>query len=260
MAEEPEGAAPLSTATFRFYEELNDYLPAERRKVDFPYRFRGTPSVKDTIEAIGVPHPEIDLILVDGQSVGFDWLLGGGERVAVYPVFERLDISPLLRLRPAPLREPRFAADVHLGRLARYLRALGFDTVYDNTLDDAALAHLSAAEARILLTRDKGLLKRSEVTRGYWLRHTDPRQQIAEVVAALQLGPAARPFARCIRCNGLLEQVAERAFRQQLPAGLRGRYARISRCAGCGQLYWPGSHYDRMAALIGEILQGDRDP
>jgi uncharacterized protein with PIN domain len=251
------GQAPRDErqATFRFYQELNDFLPPERRKITFSYRFRGTPSVKDTIQAIGVPHTEIDLILVDGRSVGFDQLLSGGERVAVYPMFERLDITPVVRLRPKPLREPRFVADVHLGRLARYLRTLGFDTLYSNDYDDAALARISAADRRILLTRDKGLLKRSEVTRGYWLRHTDPRQQIAEVVAALQLSASARPFSRCIRCNGSLEPVSEAAVRQQLPVGLRGRYAEVSRCRGCAQLYWPGSHFDRLSVLINEIIQ-----
>ena len=243
------------TATFRFYEELNDFLPRAHRKVSFAHRFRGTPSVKDTIEAIGVPHTEIDLILVDGRSVGFDWLLSGGERVAVYPMFERLDITPVVRLRPAPLRKPRFVVDVHLGRLARYLRTLGFDTLYGNDYDDAALARISAADNRILLTRDKGLLKRSEVTRGYWLRHTDPRQQIAEIVAALQLSPSARPLTRCIRCNSLLEPVTEAAVREQLPVGLRGRYAQVSRCSGCAQLYWPGSHFDRLRILVSEIIQ-----
>lgn len=245
----------VHTATFRFYEELNDFLPRDRRKVTFTHCFKGTPSVKDTIEAIGVPHTEIDLILVDGQSVGFDWLLSGGERIAVYPMFERLDISPVVRLRPAPLRKPRFVVDVHLGRLARYLRTLGFDTLYGNDYDDRALARMSATDGRILLTRDRGLLKRSEVTRGYWLRHTDPRQQIAEVVAALQLSPSARPFTRCIRCNSLLEPVTEAAVRKQLPVGLRGRYTQISRCSGCAQLYWPGSHFDRLRVLVNEIIR-----
>ncbi len=114
-------------ATFRFYEELNDFLSPDRRKIAFDYAFNGTPSVKDSIEAIGVPHPEVDLILVNDVSVGFDHLLNGGERVAVYPMFERVDISSLTRLRPNPLREPRFVLDVHLGKLARYLRLLGFD-------------------------------------------------------------------------------------------------------------------------------------
>jgi hypothetical protein len=126
----------MPAAEFRFYEELNDYLPASRRKRSFTHTFAGAPAIKDIIEALGVPHTEIDLILVDGRSVRFSHRLRGGERVAVYPMFERFDIRPLHKLRPKPLRRTRFVADVHLGRLARYLRLLGFDTLYSTKLDD----------------------------------------------------------------------------------------------------------------------------
>jgi uncharacterized protein with PIN domain len=242
------------SACFRFYEELNDFLPPARRKRDFDQDFEGTPAVKDVIEAIGVPHTEIDLILVDGVSVGFDRRLAGGERIAVYPVFERLDISPLVRLRPRPLREPRFVADVHLGKLARYLRLLGFDTRYAEHLSDAEIAALAANEDRIVLTRDVGLLKRSRVTRGYWLRNTDPHAQIGEVVGALDLVSSLRPFTRCMRCNGELESVPEAAVATALPAGVRGRFETVARCGQCRRLYWPGSHHARLAGLVAEVV------
>ena len=248
---------PRHVSTFRFYEELNDFLPPERRKVAFEFAFNGTPSVKDCIEAIGVPHPEVDLILVDDVSVGFDHLLKGRERVAVYPVFERLDISPINHLRPRPLRESRFVLDVHLGKLARYLRLLGFDASYDRAYDDFTLAAISRKERRILLTRDKGLLKRKEVTRGYWLRNTQPRLQIAEVVEALDLRSAVRVFSRCMVCNHPLETIDESIVRDELPAGLRGRLGRISRCQGCDRLYWPGSHYDRLVDLVTSLISSD---
>ena len=240
----------MNRATFRFYEELNDFLPWDKRKIAFDHSFKGTPSVKDTIEAIGVPHPEVDLILVDAESVGFDYLLRGGERVAVYPVFERLDISSATRLRPRPLRIPRFVLDVHLGKLARYLRLLGFDTLYERDYADAAIAAISVADSRIVLTRDKGLLKRKEVTRGYWLRNTQPREQIAEVVRVLDLRRRVELFTRCMVCNHTLETVKESNVRDELPAGLRGQFGRIARCPGRERLYWPGSHYDRLADLV----------
>ncbi len=242
------------TATFRFYEELNDFLPAAFRKRSFERSFDGTPAVKNVVEAIGVPHTEIDLILVDGVSVGFGHRLAGGERVAVYPLFERLDIAPLNRLRPRPLREPRFVLDVHLGRLARYLRLLGFDAAYDREAADEALAARSAAEHRILLTRDLGLLKRAEVTHGYWLRSTDPERQVAEVVRALDLAGASRPFTRCMICNAPLANVAEPEVRAALPEGVRGRHAHIARCTGCGRLYWPGSHFEKLARLVARLI------
>ena len=244
----------MNRATFRFYEELNDFLPAACRKVAFEYAFKGTPSVKDTIEAIGVPHPEVDLILVDEEPVDFGRLLRGGERVAVYPVFERLDITAATRLRPKPLRVPRFVLDVHLGKLARYLRLLGFDTLYERDYDDATIAAISAAESRIVLTRDKGLLKRNEVTRGYWLRNTQPREQIAEVVRVLDLHRRLELFTRCMVCNSALDTVEEAEVRDALPAGLRGRFGRVARCPGCERLYWPGSHYDRLADLVSGLV------
>lgn len=241
-------------AEFRFYEELNDFLPVERRKVAFDYGFTGTPSVKDTIEAIGVPHVEVDLILVDGMSVDFTHLLRGGERVAVYPVFERLDIAPITRLRPVPLRAPRFIVDVHLGKLARLLRLLGFDTVYEQGHKDATIARRAQLEHRIVLTRDVGLLKRRDVTHGHWIRHTEPRRQLVEVIESFDLRARVRPFFRCMMCNGELERIPEAGVRERLPSGVRGRFEEIAQCLGCARLYWPGSHYERLARLVADLV------
>src|SRR5947199_2006143 len=167
-------------AEFRFYEELNDFLPPALRKRAFAYAFQGTPAVKDAIEAIGVPHTEVDVVLVDGESVDFGRRLTGGERVAVYPVFERFDVAPVLRLRARPLRRTRFVLDVHLGKLARNLRLFGFDALYRTDYDDATIIRLSLDELRIILTRDRGVLKHTAVTHGYWVRSTVPRQQLGE--------------------------------------------------------------------------------
>jgi len=240
-------------AEFRFYEELNDFLPLARRKVDFSCEFAGTPAVVDLVEAIGVPHTEVDLILVDGASVGFGHRLCGGERVAVYPVFELLDISPLNHLRPEPLRELRFVLDVHLGRLARYLRLLGFDVLYETDYEDAQIAAISCAEGRIVLTRDKGLLKRGAVQRGYWLRKTAPREQLAEVVQVLDLREKFKSFTRCMDCNGALEVVAKEAVIERLPPKIRKAYEEFGRCTRCDKVYWAGSHYDRMRELIATL-------
>jgi len=174
-------------ATVRFYEELNDFLPAARRKRDIELEMDLPRPVKDAIESLGVPHTEIDLILVDGRSVDFGHLLQGGERVAVYPMFEALDIIPILRLRPRPLRDPRFIADARLGELARRLRLAGFDASWSGDWDTDEIVRRSAAERRTILTRDKALLGRSEVERGYFVRATESQAQLAEVVRALQL-------------------------------------------------------------------------
>jgi uncharacterized protein len=247
---------PAAEAEFRFYEELNDFLAPALRKRAFAYRFNGTPSVKDAIEAIGVPHAEVDLVLVDGESVDFRRRLAGGERVAVYPVFERLDIAPLTRLRAPPLRRTRFVLDGHLGKLARHLRLLGFDTLYSAERDDAAIVALSVAQARIILTRDKGLLKRAAVTHGHWVRATAPPQQLREVVQAFDLAGSARPFTRCMRCNALLDDVARDAVAARLPPRVRAHCDRFARCSGCDQVYWRGSHYERLRALVDALCPG----
>jgi uncharacterized protein with PIN domain len=238
---------------FRFYEELNDYLPLALRKRTFSRTITGTPSVKDAIEAVGVPHTEIDLILVNGRSVRFNHPLRGGERVAVYPMFERFDITPIHVLRPKPLRVPRFVADVHLGALARLLRLLGFDTRYANDLDDAQLADLTARERRILLTRDVGLLKRKAVVRGHWLRHRDPELQLEEVVEALQLRRSLRPFTRCMMCNGTLALVSRPSVKSVVPPLAFARFRVFHRCRECRRVYWRGTHYKRLQHLVSKI-------
>jgi len=240
-------------AEFRFYEELNDFLSPARRKRDFTYTFHGRPAVKDAIEALGVPHPEVDLILVNGASVDFGHPLGDGDRVSVYPVFESLDIARATRLRPRPLREPRFILDVHLGRLARHLRLLGFDTRYANDAADAAIAAAAARERRIVLTRDRGLLKHSAVTRGYWVRATAPRAQAAEVIRRFQLEARIRPFTRCLECNGVLRAVDKAAVADRLPPRARRLHDTFAECPGCRRLYWPGSHHRRLAEFVKQI-------
>jgi uncharacterized protein with PIN domain len=241
------------TCEFRFYEELNDYLPPGQRKRTITREINGTPSVKDAIEALGVPHTEIDLILVDGRSVRFDRRLQGGERVAVYPEFERFDITPLYRLRPRPLRRPRFVADVHLGTLARFLRLLGFDTRYGNDVSDADLAELTSRERRILLTRDVGLLKRKVVVRGQWLRSRDPEEQLEELVAALDLRRAFRPFTRCMTCNGVLGIIARGKVAGLVPPRVYRRFRAFKQCRDCARVYWRGTHYLRLLRLVKQV-------
>src|ERR671919_572683 len=158
----------------RVYAELNDFLPPESRGHTVRRPFRAHQTVKDVIEAAGVPHTEVDLVLVNGEPVDFSHRPTTGDRLAAYPVFETLDIGPINRLRPRPLREVRFVVDVHLGRLARLLRLLGFDTRWANDLDDATLAAIGQAEHRIVLTRDRGLLKRRRVTHGLFVRSELP--------------------------------------------------------------------------------------
>lgn len=236
----------MSHARFRFYAELNDFLPEEKRYRTLDFLFDVAPAVKDAIESFGVPHTEVDLIIANGESVDFTYHVRDGDLISVYPVFESIDISPIVKVRPLPLREPRFVLDTHLGRLARYLRGLGFDVVYHNHCDDETLAHISREEGRILLTRDRGLLKRRLVTHGYWVRATQPRDQLVEVIRRFDLGNAARPFTRCPRCNGLLRSATREEVRDKVPARVLNMFEEFRVCTACGQPYWAGSHYRRM--------------
>jgi uncharacterized protein with PIN domain len=244
----------MRRAYFRFYAELNDLLPQARRGVTFPHEFHGRPSVKDVIESLGVPHTEIDLILADGESVDFSWIVRDGSRVSVYPVFESIDITPLARVRPAPLGDPRFVLDGHLGRLTRYLRMLGFDVRWRRDAADAELARVAAAEHRVLLTRDSGLLKRRIVSHGYRVRQVDPRAQLAEVVHRLDLLRSIAPFRRCLRCNDLLETARKEDVAADLPPRVLDRHDAFRRCPSCQRVYWAGSHHRRMERFISDLV------
>ncbi len=250
----------MATACFRFYEELNDFLPPERRKLAFEHEFHRRASVKDLIESFGVPHTEVELILVDGESVGFDYLVRDGDRISVYPMFESFDIAPLLKVRPEPLRVLRFVLDTHLGTLARYLRLCGFDTLYRNDYEDAELARISADERRILLTRDRDVLKRKIVTHGYFVRNDHPPRQLAEVFARFDLYAASTPFKRCVRCNGLLEEVEKARILDRLEPLTRRYYQEFRICTGCGHLYWQGSHYRHFQRLLATVTRRDMPP
>jgi uncharacterized protein len=240
------------TATIRFYAELNDFLAPDRRQRDVRYEFLVPPAVKDVIEAFGVPHTEVDLVLANGISVGFGYRLADGDHISVYPTFERLDIAGLTA-QPEPLREVRFVADGHLGTLARYLRLLGFDTRCDTEWSDETLATTSVSERRILLTRDRDLLKRRAVTHGLFLRHDDPRHQIVDVVRRLHLGKRLHPFTRCMACNGLLKDVDKDLVQEQLQPRTQQQFDEFRSCRDCHRVYWKGSHHRRLLELVAYV-------
>ena len=248
----------MNQASFRFYAELNDFLPAGRQGVAFNYRFDSDQSVKHLVEALGVPHTEVDLILVNGASQDFSCRPRDGDRVSVYPLFRSIDVASAARVRPDPLPGYRFVLDGHLGRLAAYLRMMGFDTLYRNDYDDQDLARISHDEDRILLTRDRGLLKRSIVTHGYWMRETESRRQLVEVLRRYDLSNAADLFARCLACNGLLRPVAKEAIAERLPVDTRRYYDEFCVCKSCGKLYWDGPHVERMRRLADWAIQCTR--
>ncbi len=237
---------PEYTAAFRFYAELNDFLAPAQRQRSLPYRFSGHPGIKDPIEVFGVPHTEVELIIVNGQPVGFDYQLQTGDRVAVYPVFESLDISPLLKLREKPLRNPRFILDVNLGKLAKRMRLLGFDCLYRNDYRDAEVVNIAVNEQRIVLTRDRRLLYAKHISHGYWVRAVDVYSQVDEVLRRFDLYSSIQPFARCLVCNGVLAPVAKADILERLEPKTRLYYEDFYRCTDCQRIYWEGSHMQDM--------------
>ena len=243
----------MSRVQLRFYEELNDFLPPALRKIDIAHTLDRRASVKDVIESFGVPHTEVDIILVNGESVDFSYIVQDGDRISVYPMFESLDVSPLLRLRPAPLRSPAFVLDTNLGRLARYLRLLGFDCLYQNDYDDDTVATIADREQRTVLTRDRALLQRRIITRGYFVREVRPGLQVKEVLARFDLYRLVAPFSRCIRCNGALQAVDKQSIEARLEPKTRKYFESFMRCSDCGQIYWQGSHHARSLRLIEEL-------
>lgn len=244
----------MVSATFRFYEELNDFLPRERRKLAFTVDCAESASVKHQIEALGVPHTEVELILANGVSVDFDHLLRDGDRVAVYPKFEALDITPLLRVREWLLRQVRFVADAHLGGLARLLRMAGFDTLYDNGIHDDEVVRLAEEEGRIVLSRDMELLKRRAVTHGCYVHALEPWAQLREILERLDLGRLARPFNLCLECNVPVRDVAKSQVLEKLPPRVQAGHDRFRTCPVCGRVYWEGTHWQRMADQLRKVL------
>ena len=232
--------------SIRFYEELNDFIPKRFRKKTIHHRLLTHTSVRDVIESFGVPHTEVDLVLVNGESAGFEHTLSSGDRVSVYPVFETLDISSLTRLRDTSLRTARFILDVHLGKLARLLRMYGFDSSYRNDYTDPEIIQIALDEQRIILTRDVGILKNKKVTRGYYVRSQQPHEQLTEVLHRFDLHSQVNPLSRCMVCNGNIVSVSKEEIIHLLKPNTRSCYTEFYRCTGCNKIYWEGSHYQKM--------------
>lgn len=253
------GNKTMYQITIRFYEELNDFLPPERRKRDISFSFAGRRSVKDLIESFGVPHVEVDLILVNGESVDFNYIVCDLDRISVYPVFERLDIESVTKLRELPLRDIQFVLDVHLRKLARRLRLLGFDVDYQDGRDDDELAEISEKTGRLLMSRDRQILMRRNVSRGMSIRNTDPDKQVMEVLERLDLWKSCVPFSRCIECNGDVKGVptgSEEYMRMKgdIPEGVLKWCTEYYRCSSCSRIYWKGSHYDKLKKKVEEYV------
>ncbi|MCE9668880.1 Mut7-C ubiquitin/RNAse domain-containing protein [Myxococcus stipitatus] len=249
-----------TVVTVQLHGALKDFLPVRERGGVVTVTPLGTPSVKDLLEAVGPPHPEIDVVQVDGQPVGFGHRVQPGSRVDAYPARHPFDEAPAIRVGPPLPDMPRFVLDVGLGRLAGFLRMLGFDTLWRNDFEDAELARLSSTEERVVLSRDLGVLKRGEVVLGYFPRETDPAEQLVELVRRYELTSRMRPFSRCIACNTPLTSATPHEVKDRVPEGVTERHTRFQQCPNCQRVFWAGSHHQRMQALVDHLREREHAP
>jgi hypothetical protein len=245
----------MVTATFCFHEELNEFLPPEQRGREFTVPCARNATTKHMIEALGVPHTEVEVILVNGVAAGFDRLLSDGDRVAVYPRFDLPVVAPMPRLREWPLPVIRFVADSHLGGLARLLRLAGFDTLYRNDFRDREIADIARHEQRIVLTRDRDLLKQRGISHGCYVHALKPARQFGEIVARLDLGRSFNPFTLCLECNAPVRDIEKTFLFSQLPPSVQARHEHFTICDHCGRVFWEGSHWQSMRQLLDKVTR-----
>jgi len=241
------------SASFRFHESLNDFLLLSKRNGAILYSFNDTPAIKHAIETIGIPHPEVDVILVNGVPVDFLYPLHNNDEAEVYPAFATGKFPESWLLTPQYPFPEKFILDVHLGKLARALRLFGFDTWYENDYTDKAIVQIAEAEKRIVLTRDVNLLKHKLLKIGYWVRSQLVEEQLAEVVRRFKLKAKFKPFERCVECNGKIIKVDKETILDKLLPKTILYYNDFFQCNCCERIYWRGSHYEQMQQFIEKI-------
>ena len=227
-------------AHFDFAPALQVLLSRDLRNKPVEMQFKGEQSVKHLIESLGVPHTEIGPLSANGKRIGFDYITQNGDWIEVQLVAPATNESV----------EPCFVLDGHLGRLASHLRMLGLDCLYNNAYEDKDLVQISVAEGRILLTRDRLLLMHKVITQGYLLRSLNSAEQLYEVVKRYRLVKWVKPFQRCLRCNHPLESVEKEMVLEKLEPLTKRYYDEFKLCPACQQVYWKGSHYERMLQVI----------
>jgi hypothetical protein len=239
------------TVRLQFHGDLNVFLAPKSGEAVIERQLTEKTSIKDVIESCGVPHPEVDLILIDEQPVDFDVTVSNDTRVDVFSVENHDTYRPEQRLQT--IEAITFITDVHLGGLTRNLRLLGFDVAYNQNLGDRQLLEVMTRESRALLTRDRRLLMHAIVQHGYFPRSQNPNEQTIEVVRRFKLSESMAPFTRCLRCNAPLEKAAKTDVIDKLEPLTRTYYNQFRRCPGCHQIYWPGSHFPKLQKRIEEI-------
>jgi uncharacterized protein with PIN domain len=238
----------------RFYGELNDFLPTAGQKQKFCSPFKGRESVKDKVEALGIPHTEVDVIVVNGQSVGFDYILENGDDISVYPWTEAIMLPKVTRLKRLPADPSRFVADINIRDVVKTMRSLGLDVLEDPTLSAKEIIDISLKDGRIILSGSRQLLKRKRVAYGIFIRRDHREAQIQRIIKMLSLKSHCSPFTRCFLCNTNLEKVSKESVWKRIPPRTRRRCNTFARCPSCDRLYWNGTHYQKIRAKVDRIL------
>lgn len=243
----------MIVAYVRFYEELNDFLPSRLSKKTLKKELLLPTTVKNLVESYGVPHTEVDLILVNGESVSFGQIIVDQDRISVYPVFESFDITSVKHLQVKPLRDPYFFAEKYLWKLTRLLRLLGINVIYDDTLTNKQVIELIVNSKQILLTRSAQQLMHSIISRGYCIRSDDPFDQTIEVIKRFDLAEQMLPFSRCMLCNGPIVRISKQVAESRLDIKTITYYREYFQCSDCQRFYWKGSHYKQLQRFIDQI-------
>ena len=243
----------MAQIKIHFYHSLNDFIAPALSATEIIHNFDRKASVKDMIESFNVPHPEVELILVNGIAINFNYIVQDKDSIQVYPADGSPEVKRLLPLRPELSRPPVFVVDSNLGKLARYLRLLGFDCLYRNDFGDATVATIASEQQRIVLTRDRSLLQRSIITHGYFVRTNLPKIQTREVLKRFNLYPLIKPLTRCTHINGKLMETGKQQIAHCLEPLTRKYYEKFLVCPECSQIYWQGGHYVRIKCLIDEL-------
>ncbi|MHC5905300.1 Mut7-C RNAse domain-containing protein [Streptomyces sp. S6] len=207
----------------------------------------GVSTLGHVVESAGVPLTEVGALLVDDREVPVSHVPSPGTPVEV-------EVRPHAHPQQVPGAPLRFLLDVHLGTLARRLRLLGVDTAYESTdIGDPALATLSAAEKRVLLSRDRGLLRRREIWAGAYVYDKAPDAQLREVLG--RFAPELAPWTRCISCNGVLKPATKDEVADRLREGTQASYDVFAQCGECGKAYWKGAHHEQLEAIVADALR-----
>ena len=231
--------------------DLQQLLKREFRGQDkIAHELKRRASAKDVVESFGIPHTEIGVMRANGREISFSHIVENSETIEISPLYAPIDVLTASLLRPQPLQNITFAVDDNVGKLASLLRMAGLDTYYVNTISDRELVKIAHHEGRILLSKDKDLLKRKMIVFGRLVRAITPKKQLAEIIQLYGLREQLQPFSRCLKCNDLLQPIEKQEIIDRLEPLTIKYYDSFHTCRSCGNIYWPGSHRERMLTML----------